>query len=177
LVVLIDAKNKFIAAPEDISDEGIEAFVTRVQNGEVTKLLKSAPIPENDNEAVKTLVGKNYRDVVFGDDKEFLVKFYAPWCGHCKTIAPEFVAAAEAIASNPNIVLAELDGTLNEVEGVDISGFPTIFWYPKDKTQEPIQYNGGRDKEGIISWLKDHTQHPWVEESEAEPEETVEAEL
>ncbi len=55
---------------------------------------------------------------MLGDEREFLVKIYAPWCGHCKTIAPHFVAAAEEIANNPNIVLAEFDGTLNEAEGV-----------------------------------------------------------
>lgn len=132
--------------------------------------MKSAPIPENDVAPVKTLVGNNFKDVVLSDEREFLVKIYAPWCGHCKTIAPEFVAAAEAIANNPNIVLAEFDGTLNEVEGLDISGYPTLFWYSKNKSVPPTQYNGGRDKEGIISWLKDHTEHEWVEAPESIPE-------
>ena len=163
LVVLQEAKNKFVAEAEDLTEEGIEAFIARVEAGQVSKLLKSAPIPENDDAAVKTLVGNNYKSLVFGDDKEFLVKIYAPWCGHCKTIAPEYVAAAEALAANPNVVLAELDGTLNEVEGLDISGYPTLFWYGKDKTVAPIQFNGGRDAEGIIAWIRDHTEHAWVE--------------
>ena len=163
LVVLQEAKNKFVAEAEDLTEEGIEAFIARVEAGQVSKLLKSAPIPENDDAAVKTLVGNNYKSLVFGDDKEFLVKIYAPWCGHCKTIAPEYVAAAEALAANPNVVLAELDGTLNEVEGLDISGYPTLLWYGKDKTVAPIQFNGGRDAEGIIAWIRDHTEHAWVE--------------
>jgi protein disulfide-isomerase A1 len=78
-------------------------------------------------------VGNNFRDVIFGDQREYLVKFYAPWCGHCKKIAPDYLAAAKALASNPNIVLAEFDGSLNEVEGVEISGYPTILWYSIDK--------------------------------------------
>lgn len=168
LVVLQQARDKFVAQPEDLTEEGIEAFIARVQAGEVSKLLKSAPIPENDDAAVKTLVGKNFKPLVFGDDKEYLVKIYAPWCGHCKTIAPEYEAAAEALASNPNIVLAELDGTLNEVEGLDISGYPTLLWYGKDKTAAPVTFNGGRDKEGIIAWIRDHTEHDWVEPVEGE---------
>lgn len=147
-----------------------------MEAGEVGKLLKSAPIPENNDTPVKTFVGKNYKSTIFESDNEFLVKFYAPWCGHCKTIAPEYVAAAEALAGNSKIVLAEVDGTLNEVEGVDISGFPTIFWYGKDKSVGPIQYNGGRDKAGIITWIKEHTEHEWVE-PESESEEKGEEEL
>jgi protein disulfide-isomerase A1 len=114
------------------------------------------------------LVGKNFRSLVFGDDKEFLVKIYAPWCGHCKTIAPEFAAAATALAGNPNVVLADFDGTLNEVEGVEITGYPTILWYSKNKSAEPISFNGERDKQGIIDWIRDHTEHEWSEPVEAE---------
>ena len=50
------------------------------------------------------------------------------------------MAAAEAISANPNIVLAEFDGTLNEVDGLDYSGFPTLFWYGKDKSAGPMAY-------------------------------------
>jgi thiol-disulfide isomerase/thioredoxin len=108
--------------------------------------LKSAPIPEDNGAAVRTLVGKNYREVINGDDKEYLVKIYAPWCTHCKTIAPHFVAAAEALRGNPNIVLAEFDGTLNEVDGLNTEGYPTVYFYGRDKTAEPINFNGERDK-------------------------------
>lgn len=97
-----------------------------------------------------------------------LLKVYAPWCGHCKKIAPEFEAAAEALAHNKNIILADFDGTLNEVESIQIKGYPTIFWYGKDKSAEPITFNGGRDKNGIIDWIKDHTEYEWTEPQEAE---------
>lgn len=53
--------------------------------------------------------------------KDVLVKFYAPWCGHCKSFAPIYEAFAEKIAAeNPNIIIADVDATENEVEGVDI---------------------------------------------------------
>jgi protein disulfide-isomerase A1 len=168
VVLLKEAKNKFLST-DPVTEEGIAAFLAKVESGEVTKLLKSAPVPENDVAPVKTFVGKNYHSTIQGDEREYLVKIYAPWCGHCKSIAPHFVAAATALANNPNVVLAEFDGTLNEVDGVDISGYPTILWYPKDKTAEPIKFNGERDTEGIIDWIKDHTQHEWVEP--AQPEE------
>jgi hypothetical protein len=44
---------------------------------------------------------------------------------------------------------------------VEIEAFPTLKFYGKDKSQPPIDYNGARDTEGIIDWLKEHTEYPW----------------
>jgi len=165
VVLLKEARNKYLS-PEEATAEGIQAFLRKVESGEVSKLLKSAPVPEENDEPVYTLVGSTYRAIIFGDEREYLVKIYAPWCGHCKSIAPHFVEAATALKSNPNIVLADFDGTLNEVEGVEISGYPTILWYSKDKSAEPIPFNGERDTQGIIDWIRDHSQHEWVEPAE-----------
>lgn len=138
-------------------------FITKVKAGEVEQYLKSAPIPEPSDDAVKVVVGKNFKQVVLESDKEVLVKFYAPWCGHCKTLAPHYEEAAKRLQSNPNILLVKVDSTLNEVAGVEIQGFPTLKFFGKDKSQAPVEYNGGRDAEGIINWLKEHTEYEWVE--------------
>ena len=52
---------------------------------------------------------------------------------------------------------------MNEVAGLNIEGFPTLKFYGKDKSKEPIDFNGGRDADGIVEWLKDHTEYEWVE--------------
>ena len=69
------------------------------------------------------------------------------------------------MSNNPNILIANFDSTVNEVAGVDITGFPTLKFWGKDKTQPPIDYNGERTADGIIKWLKDHTECEWVEET------------
>lgn len=92
-----------------------------------------------------------------------MVKFYAPWCGHCKTLAPKWEKAAELLANNPNIVIAKLDSTANEVPSVSVKGFPTLKFFPGNNKKAPIDYEGDRTEEGIIKFLKEKTTHPWVE--------------
>lgn len=173
ILYLGEKQDKYVFEGE-VSAESLATFVTKVQAGEVEQYLKSAPIPETNDEPVKIGVGKNFKQLVLDNEKEVLVKFYAPWCGHCKTLAPHYDEAAKKLSNNPNILLVKVDSTLNEVAGVDIQGFPTLKFYGKDKTQAPIDYNGGRDSEGIISWLKEHTEYEWVEPAAAEGTEGTE---
>ena len=86
--------------------------------------------------------------------KDVLIEFYAPWCGHCKKLAPIYDELGAQLASIQNLVIAKMDSTANEVDGVDISGFPTIKFYPANKKQSPINYDGDRTKEGFLKWLK-----------------------
>jgi protein disulfide-isomerase A1 len=80
------------------------------------------------------IVGKTFNKLVLDTDKEVLVKFYAPWCGHCKHLAPHYDEAAKLLANNPQILLAKVDSTENEVAGLDIQGFPTLKFWGKDKS-------------------------------------------
>ena len=75
----------------DVVGEWVEKFVS----GELEPELKSEAIPASQDEAVYTLVGKNFDDVVFQDEKDVFVEFYAPWCGHCKRLKPTWDSLAE----------------------------------------------------------------------------------
>lgn len=115
---MIEARKKYVGDASDISSDYLKAFVDKVVSGEIQPFLKSAPIPTDEKGPVKTIVGKNFKEAVLNSEKEVLLKVYAPWCGHCKQIAPEFEAAASALSSNPNVVLADFDGTVNEVSEI-----------------------------------------------------------
>jgi protein disulfide-isomerase A1 len=126
---------------------------------------KSEPIPET-QEGVYVLVGKAFNDVVMDSTKDVLVEFYAPWCGHCKTLAPIYDELAKKLAHNSNIIIAKMDATANEAEGVNVSGFPTIkFYSATDKTA--VDFTGDRTVEGFTKFLKEKGTVAWVEEEVA----------
>jgi len=144
---------KFKPEDDSVTAENVEKFVTDFQEGKLKQHLMSEEIPEDwDKEPVKVLVGKNFHDVAMDVEKDVLVEFYAPWCGHCKQLVPIWDKLGEKYADNENIVIAKMDSTANELEEVKVQGFPTIKLFKKG-TNEIVDYNGDRTVEGFSKFL------------------------
>src|SRR5262249_31651955 len=88
--------------------------------------------------------------------RDVLIEFYAPWCGHCQELAPKYEMLAESLRSMSSLVIAKMDLTANEVEGLDVQGFPTIRLYKRGKKTHPIEFNGDRTVDGFTSFLTEH---------------------
>jgi protein disulfide isomerase family A protein 3 len=60
---------------------------------------------------------------VVDGSKDVLVEFYAPWCGHCKSLAPVYEEVAQKLKDEDGVVLAKLDATANDVPSqFDVKG-------------------------------------------------------
>jgi protein disulfide-isomerase A1 len=126
--------------------------------GSLKPSLKSAEPVDDADEAVKIIVGKDFQSRVVDSDQDVLLEFYAPWCGHCKSLAPKYEELAERFSEVSSILIAKMDATENEVDhpGVDVSGFPTIIFFPANDKSNPKVYSGARDVEGMEKFLKEN---------------------
>ncbi|KAG3025513.1 Protein disulfide-isomerase [Phytophthora cactorum] len=150
----------FVAKIEDGLTEDLVAFEKSYFEGKLTPLLKSADPEDDSDEAVKVIVGTEFQKRVIDNEKDVLVEFYAPWCGHCKALAPKYEELAEKFADVDSIMVAKMDATANEIDhpGVDVRGFPTILFFPGKDKQNPVVYEGSRDVEGFTEFLKTNAQ-------------------
>jgi len=140
----------------DLSEKDIGAFVTKYVAGEIEPSIKSEAIPEKQDGPVTIVVAKNYQDVVIDNDKDVLLEFYAPWCGHCKALAPKYDELAGMFKAHADkVTIAKVDATLNDVPD-EIQGFPTIKLFKAGAKDAPVDYTGSRTIEDLAAFVRDN---------------------
>lgn len=116
-------------------------------------------MPKNNKGPVKVVVGKTFDEIVMDSKKDVLIEFYAPWCGHCKKLEPDYLALGKKYKLEKNLVIAKMDATANDVpnENYKVEGFPTIYFAPSNGKQSPVKFEGGdRTLEGFSKFLEKH---------------------
>ncbi|KAG7397440.1 protein disulfide isomerase (PDI) protein [Phytophthora boehmeriae] len=104
-------------------------------------------------DSVVVLTDKNFEKEVLQSPDYWLVEFYAPWCGHCKNLEPEYKAAAKKLKKNAR--LGAVDATVHQAlaQKYQIKGFPTIKEFGAKK-KRPRDYQGGRTSRDIVQYVK-----------------------
>jgi protein disulfide-isomerase A1 len=154
LIRLEDDMAKYKPKTPELSPENIKSFVQDFLDGKLKQHLLSQDLPDDwDKTPVKTLVSTNFDDVAFNKDKDVLVEFYAPWCGHCKQLAPILDQLGEKYKDSETVVIAKIDSTANELEHTKITSFPTLKYYKKGDNAV-VDYNGERTLEGFVKFIE-----------------------
>ncbi len=108
--------------------------------------------------AVLDLIPSNFDDVVINSGKPTLVEFFAPWCGHCKNLAPIYEDLAQVFASTDKVQIAKVDADAEKDLGkrFGVQGFPTLKFFD-GKSKDPIDYSGGRDLDSLSAFITEKT--------------------
>lgn len=101
-------------------------------------------------EEVLTLTGETFEATVTATPL-ILVQFFAPWCGHCKKLAPEYEGAAKVLKGR--VPLAKVDATVETTlaDQYKVEGYPTLYFF---RSGVPQEYTGGREADNIVEWVE-----------------------
>ncbi|KIM25527.1 hypothetical protein M408DRAFT_207741 [Serendipita vermifera MAFF 305830] len=149
----------------EFSAATVGPFVQKFVDGSLEPSIKSAPIPETQEGPVTVVVAKQFDEIVYDDSKDVFIEFYAPWCGHCKRLAPTWDTLAEKYAAvKDKLVVAKMDATENDIPPsapFRVNGFPTIKFKPAGG-REFVDYEGDRSLESLIEFLESKAKNSLV---------------
>jgi len=167
---------KHYAMAEKFNVDNLRAFCEAVVGGTLTPKIKEEPDYNDEGSGDDESPGAD-ADMYEGSDvvalttdsfegdvggKDAMLEFYAPWCGHCKSLKPVYKDLAAEFAGDENVVIAAMDATAHEPPkdaGIDVAGYPTLIFKKADGTT--ASYDGGRDVESMVTYIKEHaTQTP-----------------
>jgi len=154
--VIDDAKNSLkYKSSDEFSVDAVKKFAQDYIAGNLKAYIKSEPVPTND-QPLKTVVGETWNQIVMDPTKDVLIELYAPWCGHCKKLAPAYEELANSLKNVENVVIAKMDATVNDSPHpkYQAKGYPTILFAPAGNKENPISYSGERDVKSFTEWLK-----------------------
>ena len=138
----------------------LKDFVQSMKDGP-SKSDDSDKVPEGDEVASAVLrINSDDFESTIKEGVTF-IKFFAPWCGHCKRLAPTWDELAAKFTDVKNVKIAKIDCTSNDNKNKDlcndqgVNGFPTLNIYKDGK--KVTEYSGSRKVEDLEAFVKKHS--------------------
>jgi len=146
-----DGKSK---EPEEYkSDRDIESLTSFITEKTGVRPRRKQELPTN----VVILNDKTFNETI-GGDKNVLVSFTAPWCGHCKNLTPVWEKVATDFAADENVVVAKVDAEADNSKAIakeqGVSSYPTIKFFSA-YSKEPILYEGARQELDLVKYINE----------------------
>ena len=166
---------KYLSArPLALEPEELRAFVSGVLEGTLRHALKSEPLPKqaarkSGGSYVVRAVGDTVLEIVGREGRDVLLEVYAAWCAHCRRLAPAVEILARAVAAEDRIVVAKIDGTLNDLPpSWGVKTYPALLWFPAvDKPYsagvDPVPrpyWDAGQSLPELATFVQRHSSFP-----------------
>ncbi|XP_010913398.1 protein disulfide isomerase-like 2-3 [Elaeis guineensis] len=119
---------------------------------------------KSETSASVELTSRNFDELVLKSKDLWIVEFFAPWCGHCKKLAPEWKKASNNLKGKVKLGHVDCDAEKSLMSRFNVQGFPTILVFGIDK-DSPYPYEGARVASAIESFALEQ-----VETNVAPPE-------
>lgn len=88
---------------------------------------------------------------IYTNEEAWFLELYAPWCGHCKTLRPEWAKLATKLKGTVNV--AKIDASVNRQfdQTYDLKGYPQIVFIPAGPKDKKIftKYDGARTADSM----------------------------
>ncbi|KAJ0986556.1 hypothetical protein J5N97_004912 [Dioscorea zingiberensis] len=97
------------------------------------------------------LTSSNFDQLVMKSNELWIVEFFAPWCGHCKKLAPEWKKASNNLKGKVKLGHVDCEAEKSLMSRFNVQGFPTILVFGADK-DSPYPYEGARVASAIESF-------------------------
>jgi protein disulfide-isomerase len=111
---------------------------------------KQAPTPNPLGTSV-SLTAESFQNLVTMSQEPWFIKFYAPWCGHCQAMAPNWVQLGKEMKGKLNIGEVNCDAETRLCKDVKLRGYPTILFF---RGGERVEYDGLRGLGDFVTYAK-----------------------
>ena len=137
-------------------------FIDNWEKGLINKYLRSEKAPKHNKGNVFILVGDTFKREVIENDDDVMVLFYNPVNNDNMIMLRLYDEVADKLVTlNPDLILAKIDMSENEIDSFVIHEYPTVKFFPGNrKYSAPFEYRGPKNAKDVISFIKKHAFHP-----------------
>lgn len=138
--------------------EELKAYVSKMLAKNNEQMDVKTDSSDNTIHAVVSLTGDSFKHGI--ETGVSFVKFFAPWCGHCKRLAPIWEELGKKFFGKENVIIAKVDCTLDVSKDLcneqEVDGFPSLYLYRDG--QKVYEYNGGRNLDDLYDFVLNNVQ-------------------